>query len=67
MVMPSGKDLHFTRDEVVQRLRMVQLHELADTAAQELPETVDGDFMFAWLQQHGYTRDDMTSMMGGSP
>jgi len=67
MVMPSGKDLHFTRDEVVLRLRMVHLNELADKAAEELPETVDGDYVFAWMQKHGYTRDDLSSMMGGSP
>jgi len=39
--------LHFTRDEVVKRLRNLHLDELADKAAEGLPETVDSDDVFA--------------------
>jgi len=67
MVMPKGQDLHFTRDEVVQRLHRWRLDELADMAARELPESFDGDELFAWAGRNGYSRDDLVSWMGGSP
>jgi hypothetical protein len=67
MGLPSGKDLHFTRDEVVQNLRMWRLEEMAEKAAQELPESFNGDELFAWMGRNGYSRDDLISLMGGSP
>jgi hypothetical protein len=67
MVMPSGNDLHYTRETLVQVLRTCGLPELADTAARELPERVDGYEVFAWAARHGVTRDELVSRMGGSP
>ena len=67
MVMPARKDMHYTRDEVAERLRFVGLPKVAEQAAQELPETLDGDELYAWAERHGVTKDYLISRMGGSP
>lgn len=67
MVMPSGKDLHYSRDAVIQELRMCGMPDLADRAARELSENVDGDELFAWTERNGVSKDDLINRMGGSP
>jgi acyl-CoA synthetase (AMP-forming)/AMP-acid ligase II len=57
----------FSRQYVVDTLRRLGYTELADRAAQDLPDPVDGDQLEAWCTRHGISRDEMISQMGGSP
>jgi len=43
------------------------LPELAEEALRDLPDPVDIDQVGIWGMQHGITRDDVISRMGGSP
>jgi hypothetical protein len=56
-----------SRQDVVDVLHTLRYPELADEAARELPDPVDINRLMAWLMQHGLTRDEMVSEMGGSP
>ena len=67
MVMPRGEDICITRDEACHRMRMVGLFELADMAAEELPDPVDGTFLFSYMWKHGYNPAELKSKLGGSP
>jgi hypothetical protein len=65
--MEDSRNDVYPRQDVVDTLRRVRLFELADEASRELPDPVDLDQLEAWGVQHGITRDDMISYMGGSP
>ncbi len=56
-----------SRQYVADGLRRLGFPELAGQALQELPDPVDEDQIPAWVLQHGSTKDDMISNMGGSP
>jgi hypothetical protein len=41
--------------------------QLAEEASRVLPDPVDADQVSTWWMQHGLSRDDLISRMGGSP
>ena len=60
--------MHYkSRQDVVDVLRTLRYPELADEAARDLPDPVDINRLENWAIQHGLSRDDMVSQMGGSP
>jgi len=52
---------------VVELLRRCGFSQLADEASRDLPDPVDVGRFLAWSAQHGVSRDDLVSHMGGSP
>ncbi len=52
---------------MVDVLHTLRYPKLADEASRELPDPVDFNRLEAWLMQHGLSRDEMVSEMGGSP
>lgn len=65
--MAANKDMHFTRDRVVQDFREWGMPEVAELAARELPESFDGDELFVWSARNNISMDLMINRMGGSP
>jgi hypothetical protein len=41
--------------------------QLAQEASRVLPDPVDADRVSTWWMQHGLSRDDLISQLGGSP
>lgn len=56
-----------TRQHIVDMLRRMGFEQVADEAVEQLPDPVDFDHAAAFLGQYGITKDEMISMMGGSP
>ena len=56
-----------SRQQVVDMLRRAGLPEVAEDALRDLPDPVDLDRAVALGAEHGITRDDLISRMGGSP
>ena len=44
-----------------------QPNKLSQSGRQHLPDPVDIDRLAAWMMQHGLSRDEIVSRMGGSP
>jgi hypothetical protein len=59
--------MQFSRQHVVDLLHNLRYPELADEASRDLPDPVDIDHLQAWAVQHGLSRDELVSEMGGSP
>jgi hypothetical protein len=59
--------MQYSRQYVIDMLRRLGYTELADEASLALPDPVDIDRLTAWGMQHGLSRDDLISQMGGSP
>jgi hypothetical protein len=57
----------YSRKHVVDVLHTPQRPDLADEVSPDLPDPVDIDQLVAWMIQHGLSRDEMISRMGGSP
>jgi hypothetical protein len=57
----------YSRQHVLDVLHTLQRPDLADEASRDLPDPVDIDRLVAWMMQHGLSRDEMVSRMGGSP
>ncbi|HEY6309656.1 MAG TPA: hypothetical protein VIY52_02455 [Streptosporangiaceae bacterium] len=57
----------YSRQHVVDVLHALQRPDLADEALKDLPDPVDVDRLVQWMMQHGLSRDEMVSRMGGSP
>jgi hypothetical protein len=57
----------FSRQHVIDMLNRLGYTELAEEASRVLPDPVDMDQLEALGIQHGLTRDDLISRMGGSP
>jgi hypothetical protein len=57
----------YSRKHVVDVLHTLQRPDIADEASRDLPDPVDIDRLAAWMMQHGLSRDEMVSRMGGSP
>ena len=57
----------YSRQHVVDVLHTLQRPDLADEALKDLPDPVDIDRLVQWMMQHGLSRDEMVSRMGGSP
>ena len=52
---------------MVDELNRMGYTELADEASRDLPDPVDLNHLEEWCMQHGLSRDDVISRMGGSP
>lgn len=57
----------YSRQHVVDMLNGLRYKELAEEAARDLPDPVDINLLEEWCFQHGLTRDEVISRMGGSP
>ena len=57
----------YSRQEIAAIMRRTGYTELADEAERVLPDPVDFDQLEAFARQHGVSKDDIISEMGGSP
>jgi hypothetical protein len=57
----------YSRQYVVDQLNRMGYAEIAVEASRELPDPVDINLLEGWCMQHGLSRDDVISRMGGSP
>ena len=57
----------YSRQHVIDLLNRLGYTELAEEASRVLPDPVDADQVSTWGMQHGLSRDDLISRMGGSP
>ena len=57
----------YSKQHVLDVLHTLQRPDLADEASRDLPDPVDIDRLVPWMLQHGLTRDEIVSQMGGSP
>jgi hypothetical protein len=57
----------YSRQHVVDVLHTLRRPDLADEASRDLPDPVDVDRLEQWMMQHGLSRDEIVSRMGGSP
>ena len=57
----------YSKQHVLDVLHTLHRPDLADEASRDLPDPVDTDQLVAWMLQHGLSRDEIVSRMGGSP
>jgi hypothetical protein len=57
----------YSRQHVIDILNRLGYTDLAEEASRVLPDPVDADQVTTWWGQHGLSRDDLISQMGGSP
>ena len=57
----------YSRRHVIDLLNRLGYTQLAEEAPRVLPDRVDADQVSTWGMQHGLSRDDLMSQMGGSP
>jgi hypothetical protein len=57
----------YSRQHVIDLLNRLGYKQLAEEASRVLPDPVDVDQVSAWWAQHGLSRDELISRMGGSP
>jgi hypothetical protein len=57
----------YDKQSVIHLLQVLGYQEQADDAAQTLPDPVSLDELIAFSDQHGISRDELTSRMGASP
>ena len=57
----------YSRQHVIDVLDHLGYTQLAEEASRILPDPVDADQVSTWGMQHGLSRDDLISQMGGSP
>jgi hypothetical protein len=57
----------FSRQWVADNLRRLGYEQEADEVLRDLPEEVDRQELERWADQHGISRDELISRMGGSP
>jgi hypothetical protein len=55
------------RQWVVDTFRRLGYTQVADEAAQVLPDQVSVEQLLDFADRHGISRDEVTSRMGGSP
>ena len=55
------------RQQVIDLMRRLDYPQVADKVERELPDPVDMDQVIAFGSDHGITRDELISRMGGSP
>ena len=58
---------HWSRQHVVDELNRMGYTELAVEASRDLPDPVDINRLEEWCMEHGLSRDEVISRMGGSP
>jgi len=56
-----------TKNEIVRVLRNAGLNDAADEAEQSLPDELDIEEAVQFGLRYGITRDELVSLMGGSP
>jgi hypothetical protein len=59
--------MQYSRQQVIDMFRRWGYTQLADEALRDLPDPVDLDELQTWTLQHGLSRDDLISHLGGSP
>jgi len=59
--------MQYSRQQVADMLRRCGYPQLADEAAQVLPDPIDFDQLDKWGAEHCVTINDLISHMGGSP
>jgi hypothetical protein len=59
--------MQYSRQDVADVLRHAGFSELADEASRVLPDPVDLEQLQEWAMQHGLSRDELISRLGGSP
>jgi hypothetical protein len=59
--------MQLTREYLADLLRRTGLPDTAEEALRTLPEVVDLDEAAQWCSGRGITKDELISMMGGSP
>jgi hypothetical protein len=57
----------YSRQHVVDLLNRLGHRDLAEEASRVLPDPVGVYQAEAWFMEHGLSRDDLISQMGGSP
>jgi hypothetical protein len=57
----------YSRQHVIDVLDHLGYTQLAEEASRILPDPVDADQVSTWWAQHGLSRDELISRMGGSP
>jgi hypothetical protein len=57
----------YDKKSVIHLLQILGYQEQADEAAQALSDPVSLDELIAFSDQHGISRDELTSRMGASP
>jgi hypothetical protein len=57
----------YSRQWVADNLRRFGYEQEADEALRDLPEEIDQQELERWADQHGISRDELISRMGGSP
>ena len=58
--------MQYSRQDVIDVLRRSGFAQLADEASRMLPDPVDSVQLEAWGIQHGISRDEIISRLGGS-
>jgi hypothetical protein len=58
---------HWSRQHVADELNRMGYTELAVEASRDLPDPVDINRLEEWCMEHGLSRDEVISRMGGSP
>lgn len=59
--------MEYSKEQVAAIYRRAGLRKLADEALRTLPDLVDLDQLQAWAWQHGISRDELISRLGGNP
>jgi hypothetical protein len=67
MHMQGSRNYTYGRRDAADMLRRQGFPELAEVASRELPDPVDAGQLESWGMQHGVSKDDLISSMGGSP
>jgi hypothetical protein len=57
----------YSRQSVVDELNRMGYTEIAVEASRDLPDPVNINRLEEWCMQHGLSRDEVISRMGGSP
>jgi hypothetical protein len=52
---------------MVKLLRELGYTQAADEALRDLPDVVDEKEAQEWCERHGFSRDEMINLVGGSP
>lgn len=68
MGQDSGGDVRpsWQREHIVEMLRRTGYPREADEASRTLPEAVSYDRLMRFCREHGLSRDELVSRMGGS-
>jgi hypothetical protein len=56
-----------SRQSVIDVLNRLGYTQLAEEALRDLPDPVDANQVGTWGMEHGLSRDELISQMGGSP